>query len=299
MLNSEILKNRQKLNLNDKINLSKERIIEWYEAFDGDVYVAFSGGLDSTVLAHMVRSIYPNVKLVFSNTGLEFPEIKKFVKTFKNVDIVKPEIPFHKVIEKYGYPVISKDISYKISMLQNPTIKNKNSRRLYLTGVKSNGEVNNNFKLPEKWKFLIDAPFKISDKCCKFLKKDPLKNYEKENSRYPIIGTMASESNRRVIDYYKTGCNSFDGAQISSKPLSFWLKEDINKYIKKYNLPYCSIYDKGWDRTGCIFCMFGVHMEKNKNRFQKLKETHPEKWRYCIYTLGLKNVLDQIGISYE
>lgn len=68
------------------------------------MYVSFSGGKDSTVLLDLVRSEYPNVKAVFVDTGLEYPEIRSFVKTFDNVEILKPKKNFKQVIQEYGYP---------------------------------------------------------------------------------------------------------------------------------------------------------------------------------------------------
>lgn len=88
------LAQRQSLPLEAKIEMSKKRIREWYEHYDGDVYVAFSGGKDSTVLLHLVRSMYPDVEAVFSDTGLEYPEIREFVKTIDNVTWVKPKKNF-------------------------------------------------------------------------------------------------------------------------------------------------------------------------------------------------------------
>lgn len=63
------LKQLQKLPLDVKIAKSKQRIKEWYEYFNGNVYIAFSGGKDSSVLLDLVRSIYPNVKAVFADIG--------------------------------------------------------------------------------------------------------------------------------------------------------------------------------------------------------------------------------------
>ena len=85
--------------------MSKRRIKQWYEAFDGKVYVAFSGGKDSTVLLHLVRSIYPNVQGVFIDTGLEYPEIRDFVKSTSNIEWIKPKLTFKQVIDKDAYPV--------------------------------------------------------------------------------------------------------------------------------------------------------------------------------------------------
>ena len=107
------------------------------------------------------------------------------------------------------------------------------------------------------------------------------------------------------------GCNSFDTSNPSSQPMSFWTEQDVLQYIRKYNIRYASVYGgileddngnlrfSGCQRTGCMFCMYGVHMEKGKNRFQLMRETHPKLWEYCIYRLNLKQVLEYIGVEYK
>lgn len=102
------------LPLERKIQISQTRIIEWYNHYHGNVVVSFSGGKDSTVLLHLVRSIFPNVKAVFSNTGLEYPEIQKHVMSIDNVDIVRPAMRFDEVISTYGYPLIGKEVAEAI-----------------------------------------------------------------------------------------------------------------------------------------------------------------------------------------
>ena len=153
---------------------------------------------------------------------------------------------------------------------------------------------------------------------------------------------MASESRLRYQKWLQNGCNAFENKRPVSQPLSFWTEQDILHYIKKFNLLYCSVYGDividdgddnqinlidyigeyepedrlkttGCDRTGCIFCMFGCHLEKEPNRFQRLKETHPRQYQYCIgggemvdgkwqpskEGLGLGKVLDYIGVDYK
>ena len=111
---AERLKELQALPLDRKIQISQTRIIEWYQRNKGNVVVSFSGGKDSTVLLHLVRSIYPDVPAVFSNTGLEYPEIFRFVQTFPNVEIVRPNMVFSEVISTYGYPLIGKEVAEAI-----------------------------------------------------------------------------------------------------------------------------------------------------------------------------------------
>lgn len=102
----------QAMPLNIKVALTKSRIREWVEWYGEDgVYVSFSGGKDSTVLLDIVRSMYPNVRAMFVDVPTQYPELKEFVQTFDNVDIVKPKMSFFEVCEKYGFPLISKEVS--------------------------------------------------------------------------------------------------------------------------------------------------------------------------------------------
>jgi len=128
----------QGLPLNLKIRMTKDRIRQWIQTYGEDgVYVSFSGGKDSTVLLHLVREEYPNVKAVFVDTGLEYPEIRQFVKTFDNVDWIKPKMNFKAVIQKYGYPFISKEVSecvygarrYLTSVLERASLDRQTDRQ--------------------------------------------------------------------------------------------------------------------------------------------------------------------------
>ena len=372
------LKQRQSLPLNIKVRMTQQRIREWVNEFGIDgVYVSFSGGKDSTVLLHIARQIYPDIPAVFVDTGLEYPEIREFVKKFENVTWLKPSMNFKQVIEKYGYPFISKEVSecvygarkYLTELIASGTIlqtdrqtdststltstinfaelestlKRKmanreggsNERLLILLGKlppkthKTGLIPNKSLYSQEKYKFFLDAPFEISNKCCNVMKKAPAHKYGKETGRVPILATMAEEARLRTQKWLQNGCNGFEMKSPVSTPMAFWTNQDILHYIKDNNLEICSVYGDitvdydedfagqmdisdfgladdtrslkttGCDRTGCMFCGFGCHM-KNDDRFVRMKKTHPKQYDYIMRPkdrggLGYKEVIDWIN----
>ena len=289
----EELKEKQKWSLDKKIEYSLQKISTFYDFFDGKVYVSFSGGKDSTVLLHLVRSLYPEVPGVFVDTGLEYPEVRDFVKTKENIIWLKPKKTFLEIIQKYGYPVISKEQSYFIEKYRNA--KSDRVRNSFLNGRGNKGS--SRFKIAKKWAYLVNAPFKISNKCCFYMKKQPIKKFEKKTGLKPYIGTMATESFNRQRLYLQYGCLNFSKVgNENCTPLGFWTEQDIWDYIKLKNIEYSNIYDLGVDRTGCIYCMFGAHKEE-KSRFIYLKKYHPKLFDYCMNKLGLKKVLEYLHIQ--
>lgn len=321
----EELKQLQSKTLEEKIQISTARIIEWYERWNGQVYVSNSGGVDSTVLSHLVHRIYPDVVDVYCDTGLEYPELRKFILCKPNVIILKPSIynrktrkyepiSFDEVVRKYGYPIISKE--------QSGYIQEYNSANSEKTKHKL---LNSSYSISKKWRRFIDqtCDIYVSDKCCNIMKKNPAKRFERDSGLHPYIGMMAEESKLRAADWIQFGCNAFGKSRPTSSPLSFWTKSDIIEYIYKHNVPYCSVYGDivcvngkytttGCKRTGCIFCGFGCHLEKEPNRFQSLAVTHPQLYDYCMrggkYSedgkwipdkgLGMAKVLDFIDVKW-
>lgn len=283
-----------------------------------------SRGVDSTVLKHIVDNLYDDVPSVFINTGLEYPEIQKFAMSQPNVETIRLAMRFDEVLKKYGYPIISKENSLYIRQCQNPTNKNAMTIRLRKEGIRSDGTKVSSGKIPQKYMHLIESPIPISEQCCDVMKKRPAHHYESMTEKKSIVGAMAEESRLRYKKRLQYGCNVFESKNPKSQPLSFWTTQDILAYIQKYNMPYCSVYGDiiekdgklvttGCSRTGCIFCGFGCHLEKEPNRFQRLKETHPRQYEYCIgggemvdgqwqpnkEGLGLGYVFDYIGVKYK
>lgn len=287
------------LPLDAKIIHAERRIHEWYEHYDGNVYVAFSGGKASEVLLHIVRGLYPDVEAVFVDTHNEFPEVKQFALSVTPLTVISPKKDFRQIISEYGYPVISKQVARVVRYAQ----QGKPWALNWLDNKFASGEERKTMRM-KKWKCLIDAPFKISDICCAITKHQPIRAFESRTGKKPYIGLQACESKQRMDSWKKYGCNSYDTATASSNPISIWTDADIWEYIKRHNLPYCKLYDKGYERTGCCFCMFGAHIEKEPNRFQIMQKTHPKLYDYCMRPvenngLGLSDVLEYLEVPYK
>jgi 3'-phosphoadenosine 5'-phosphosulfate sulfotransferase (PAPS reductase)/FAD synthetase len=247
-----------------------------------DPSISFSGGKDSTVLLHLIRNVLKkNIPAMFYNTGNEYPEIIKFVRTFDNVTVLRPKTHLKQVIGKYGFPLISKDYSKMIYELRKGT--KSSERHISKTYYQY---VNNQWLLPEKYRYLVNERFCCSDKCCHFLKKQPSSKF---NS---ITGEMAEESKLRQSAWIITGCNIFHKKRSKSKPLSIWTRRDIQDYIRLFDVRICPIYnDYRIERTGCMFCGFGAHLEKY-SRFEYLMENHPKLYKWFLS-------LENNGITYE
>ena len=286
--------------LEAKVSMSKSRIREWYNHFDGDVYVSFSGGKDSTVLAHLVHDLYPSVPLIFCNTGLEFPEIRAFAKKMGAIPM-RPKMRFDEVISKHGYPLISKEVSGHLAAARSmrKDIKHATRKRFM-------SDENPMYSKTRWMPLLQETQFLISDACCGVMKKAPGKLYEKREKVSPYIGTLADESALRLSQWLKNGCNAYDSKRKCSKPLSFWTEQDVLHYIHDNDIEIARVYGEilavdengfqyepmpcvdcklkcsKYQRTGCIYCAYGAHLEKGETRFQLLAKTHPKQYEYCM-----------------
>lgn len=301
----------QSLPLSAKIRMTERRIIDWYDYWDGNVYVSISGGKDSQVLAHLIdnltdRGFIGKVPKVFVNTGLEFDSVR--LNGFDMADdVLRPKMSFVEVITKYGYPVIGKEVADSVGQVQRWMKSGKAEKTSILRLQKLRGEAlkpdgSKSVYNQEKYGFLLDAPFRISSRCCNVMKKSPAHSYAKKHNLKPYIGTLAEESRLRRQQWIRNGCNGFDMKSPVSNPLSFWTNQDILKYIFNNKIKLADAYGDvvfekgtplfytedymptltttGVSRTGCVFCMFGITMDTD--RFVKLHELEPKKFDYVM-----------------
>lgn len=296
------LKQMQSLPLQAKIQMTRQRIRGWIDEFGEDgVYVGFSGGKDSTVLLDIVRKDYPNIEAVFVNTGLEYPSVRQFALSKENVTELRPTMNFRDVIIKYGYPIISKEVSLKVK----ETRKCPNG----YASKSFNGERANTAYDYSSYSYLLNAPFPVSNMCCNVMKKRPVKEHEKKCGEVAITAQMAEESQARLTEWLVNGCNAFEKKRPISNPMSFWTEQDVLTYIHENNLAIADAYGQvvvkndgvdgqmnihdyigdyrgcqyettGCKRTGCIFCAFGINQDKQ--RFVRLSEQEP---KLCDYVM--------------
>lgn len=303
--------------LDIKIANAMHRIEDLYFQTEGKCYVSFSGGKDSTVILAIVKmceeiyTIPPNaIPAVFSDTGIELGATKDFVKWVKenwyeNVEIIKPEKTFSWVINNKGKPIKSKIKSQFLSRYQ----KGNTSENTMLNLLGKNGKLIK-AKLANKDLHMLHPDFdiKVSDSCCLILKKKPFEKYNKENDIKGYIlgeiiaegGIRATGASKRINEGGKI-CTKTKGDYIVKLPIIDWSNEDIEMFIKKYNVPLSKAYtEEGYERTGCFLCPFSLQIDKN---LEKLYRYEPNRYMAAIFYLKdvyiAQNVILPFDDDYE
>lgn len=297
------LKTRQAWMLEQKIDHSVgtlEAFCTYCKEQGRTPFVSFSGGKDSTVLLDLARRfVDKDIKAVFCNTGNEFPEIVRFVRQTENVTIIQPDMTPKQVLDRYGFPLVSKEQARAVYDIRTTKSEVLRSIRLFgRVGKRSPGTLSN------KWRYLLNEKYMVSSKCCEILKKRPFHKYQRQTRELPIVGTMADESRLRNQQYIlRGGCNAFNENpdKSSSLPLSIWTERDIWDYIHRFNIAYSPIYDvPGIKRTGCMFCGFGAQFPGDC-RFRVLYDLHPKFYAYAMNLTNngvpLRTALRRMGVS--
>ena len=300
------------------------------------------GGLDSITLWYFLQSLGINAPAV-SVSFLEDPSIQRVHREIGAV-IIKPSMHTEgdkkgrawnkaEIIREFGFPVLSKELAAKIELLQNPSEKNTTVRHAIITG--ETGEYggwqkDSRMKMNQRWLDLfggIDEEgaalgygkpnFKVSSKCCYYLKEKAADRWAKDNNSVPYLGLMASEGGRRAKSLKMNGCNYFGKSTIRSCPFAIFDRQDLLRLALELNVPIPEIYGTIEEkpdgtlyttkaqRTGCSMCGFGVHMEKRPHRFDLLKERNEKEWNFWMREVctdengehyGWGRVLDYIGV---
>lgn len=269
-----------KLNLSQKIDYSKDIITRFYETMKGKVFIAFSGGKDSIVLLHLVRTIYPDVKAVYNYKGTEYPNIWESIQKVENILLLRLENTFDYFIKCYGYCLFSKTISKAIWFTRHYK-DNNNYKHLSLNISPC--------YLSKKYHFLLDAPFEINHACCNFLIGKALSTFINTYNLYAFNGERASESlNRRLITQ-KKGYYSL-GKYPVCKPIQFWSDQDVFDYAKIHNLDLPIQYKYGFKQIGCAYCLIGIQFLDNP-KFKFLKEFYPDLYKKGKEQYGLDRII--------
>lgn len=334
---------RQEWDYETKVAFAKSRAYEFLDMAamnHKNVHVSV-GGLDSITLLVFLRSIGIDVPAI-SVSMLEDRSIQQVhkklgvirLKSAKREDGTYWKKP--QILQEFGFPVLSKELAAKIELLQNPTEKNATVRHAIITG--ETGEYggfqkNSRMKMSQCWLEKFGGyeneregvnyqipPFKVSSKCCYYLKEKPCDDWAKEHNSVPYLGLMASEGGRREKSLKMHGCNYWGKTTIRSCPFAIFNRQDLLTLALDLNVPVPEIYGEivedengdlrttGAQRTGCSMCGFGIHLEKRPHRFDLLRERNEREWEYWMYRCcsdengepyGWGRVLDYIGVGWE
>lgn len=318
---------KQSLPYQQKVELAERRAFEYRDRLyseNKDVHVSI-GGLDSLTLYLFLKSIGIHIPGV-SVSSLEDLSIQRIHKELGLIEL-KPYKSKTLVLKDCGYPIISKEKAGKIETLQNPTERNKTVRHAIMTGdcgAQGGYRTGTRMRLPQKWLNLFagmenerygtnyaQAPFRVSNKCCYYMKEKPCDDWAKKNNSYPYLGLMASEGGQREKALIAHGCNYYGKTTIRSCPFTIFTRQDLLQLALDLKVPVPEIYgtiertDDGTlyttraQRTGCTMCGFGIHIEKRPHRFDRLREDNPKEWEFWMYKQGWGEVLTYIGVGWE
>lgn len=325
-----------------KRKMSERRIRDFINECEarGLNYHVSVGGLDSIVLATLIESMGYKVPRVSAST-LEDVSIQRVHKEMGCI-VVAPLKSKVKILQEEGFPVLSKRIANKIDTLAHPTENNKTVRHAIITGEcgeQGHFATDSKMRLPQTYLKLFGGldeegralgygkpDFKVSHKCCYYLKEAPCDNWAKEHNSVPFLGLMASEGGQRADALEEHGCNYFGKTTARSCPFAFYFHSDVVHLAVDLGVHIPEIYgevkisDKpngfgdyeysttGEQRTGCSMCGFGIQLETRPHRFDRLFERNPKEWdfwmnRCCTDEQGIKygwgRVLDYIGVPWR
>lgn len=286
------------------------RIKRDYERSEGQIFLSFSGGKDSTVLAELIKmaQLPTQIPFVFANTRIEFDVTLEFVKNYnyENLIIVMPEKPFGQILKEYGKPALSKNKSEWLNTYQknidNP-LSTARARQLISGQAEKNGELmgmkTKNALAKKHFNFLHpEQEYKIANKCCTYMKKKPFETFAKENKMNgTFTGVRTAEGGIRALVYkscvtvkQKRGKDYY-----MSMPIIDWEDHHVDEFVKRYNVQLSKAYTVyGCERTGCVGCPL-AKTENIQKELEMVYEYEPNRYKAAIS--WLKDVYADQGIE--
>lgn len=321
-----------------KLIHARSRAEQFYlkcHALGYDVHVSV-GGLDSITLLVFLRSIGIDVPAI----SVSILEDKGNQEVHKQLGVqsIAPYMSKTQVLQELGFPVVSKAKANKISYLLQSDADKQTFIHAIMTGdmgAQGGYKHSDRIKLQDKWIKLFGgnyadmrpdldirpAPsFKVSSRCCYYMKEKPCDDWAKQHNSVPYLGLMASEGGQREMALMKNGCNYFGKSTIRSCPFAIFTRQDLLQLALDLNVPVPKAYGEivrdpdgtlrttRAQRTGCSMCGFGIHIEKRPHRFDRLREDNPAEWEYWMRNCctdedgnkyGWGRVLDWIGVAWE
>jgi 3'-phosphoadenosine 5'-phosphosulfate sulfotransferase (PAPS reductase)/FAD synthetase len=273
------------------------------QALDKDVKwaVSFSAGRDSTALSHLlVEELgHTDIPHVMSNTRMEYPETLMMFKKWRTwlgdrgveCHQVFPDVRPKDLWPKIGVPLWSKQVAYKY--------------RKFAASKSDKIPIHTPEDLHDDFRKAKACGLKITEKCCDYLKKKPMKKWDKEHGiTGHFTGVRCSESRARRLAWIQQGAlyqAVTHGNMWISNPLAFWTEADVARYLQENNIEVIKPNTLNGG-SGCVTCMFGCRsraLEGEKNNMQDLKTRNPKMWQTALDDWGYREVLDQLGIPYE
>lgn len=330
---------KQNLPYEAKVRHAEIRAWEFYNKVYGDLNATCHvsvGGLDSITLLVFLRNIGIDVPAI-SVSILEDRGNQEIHKQL-GVTSIKPYMSKTQVLNQLGFPVVSKAKANKISYLLQPNADKQTFIHAIMTGdmgEQGGFKHSDRIKLQDKWIKLFGGNyahmrpdldirpvpnFKVSSKCCYYMKEKPCDDWAKEHNSYPYLGLMASEGGQREMALMKNGCNYYGKTTTRSCPFAIFTRQDLLQLALDLNVPVPraygeikrkengELYTTRAQRTGCSMCGFGIHMEQCPHRFDRLREDNPAEWEYWMKrcckdedgtVYGWGRVLDFIGVEWR
>lgn len=272
--------------LSDRVQKIQQICIEYDLLQKG--YITFSGGKDSTVLSALVDTALPNnsIPRVYANTGIDFRAVSNFVRYKAEKDrrifILNSGVNLKTMFQEVGYPFKSKFHSHILDMYSR---QGKSGCVLKY----AEPERNTPHSCPQKLQYQFNEPlrFKVSEKCCYKLKKEPFKNYEKKTGRtIGLTGTRRAEKGLRE----QLNCLAFEKGKLRLfHPLAPLTDDWLEMFIQKFEIELCELYYSPFNfkRTGCVGCPYNIHLQEELDLLEKLLPEERKRSEYLwkpVYT---------------